>query len=86
MNALHVLEQGGIRFELTAGGGIAWENTWPGEAAPEWLQPLMAGLQARRAELIMILQRRQEWIEVYDEWSERLATEAGDPERDAAYL
>lgn len=34
----------------------------------------------------MILQRRQEWSDVCDKWSERLATAADDPARDRAAL
>ena len=86
MNALRRLEQGGFQFSLSAGGQITWRNTWRDDAPDEWLQPLMAELRERRAELIMILQRRQEWSDVYDEWSERLATAADDPARDRAAL
>ena len=37
MNAFGKLEQGGIRFELTAEGQIAYHNTWPGEVPAEWV-------------------------------------------------
>ena len=86
MNALHLLEREGFRFELTAAGEIVCENTRPDKDVPPWLRPRLSELHYRRDELTLILKRRQEWIEVYDEWSERLATEDEDPERDAAYL
>ena len=40
MNALSRLEKGGIRFERTAEGTIAYHNTWPGEVPAEWVEPL----------------------------------------------
>jgi hypothetical protein len=81
MNALHRLEKGGIRFELTAEGQITYRNTWPGEAPEEWFRPLLDELRAQRAEVLDILQARREWMMVYEEWE---AIE--DRARDEVYL
>ncbi len=86
MNALWRLEQGGIHFSLSAEGQITWRNMWQDEVPQEWLQPLLSELRGRRSELVEVLKRRQEWDKVYDEWSELLATEGEDFERDNAYL
>ena len=86
MNALHVLERHGFRFELTATGEIVCENTRPDKDVPPWLRPRLSELHYRRDELTLILKRRQEWIEVYDEWEKVAAADGEDPARDDVYL
>ena len=86
MNALWRLEQGGIHFTLSAEGQITYRNMWQDEVPQEWLQPLLSELRGRRSELVEVLKRRQEWDKVYDEWSEVMAMEGEDFERDNAYL
>ena len=81
MNALWKLEQGGIRFELTAEGQIAYHNTWPGDPPLEWFTPLLAELRNERADVLDILQARRDWLRVYEEWE---AAEGGSG--DEAYL
>lgn len=86
MKALWRLENGGIRFELTTEGKIAYENTWPDDVPDDWFSPLMAEVRARRDEVVAILTARRDWMSVYDEWNELLEQGMDDFERDVEHL
>ena len=81
MNAFQRLEKGGIRFERTAEGTIAYHNTWPGDVPADWATPLLAELRVQRDEVAAILEARQRWGELWEEWGRQ----PDDPLQDSAY-